>query len=173
MAIYNAMKNLAILFVGTINLVTCQAQVGQRQSSSSSAAMVNEYLVSPHMDADLVADMIVDMEQENWQEGQKKHQQHSSSNSKNAFLSSSSSSTKTSLDLAQAQIQWLESKGGQFDHQKSQIRHFFNSSAGHALGLFAVEDISEDTLLMTIPRSAMLTPGRFYCIGCGGGTARM
>ena len=65
---------------------------------------------------------------------------------------------KTHLDLANAQFDWLRSKGGGVNRDKVVISADSNHNDGD-LGLFAAEDIREGDLLMTIPASAILKVG--------------
>ena len=75
--------------------------------------------------------------------------------------------TKTQLDLANAQFDWLISKGGSVDRKKVEIRSIFgNGDSDEAggvatefqnLGIFAADDIEKGDVLMTIPASVVLT----------------
>ena len=65
------------------------------------------------------------------------------------------------LDLANAQIDWLLSKGGSVDLEKLAIQPVMDgdeedTSGSSNLGIFAIEDISEGDVLMMIPMSLVL-----------------
>ena len=62
------------------------------------------------------------------------------------------------LDLANAQFDWLRSKGGVVNRDKVVISADSNHNGG-GLGLFAADDIREGDLLMKTPVSAILKVG--------------
>ena len=77
--------------------------------------------------------------------------------------------TAQSLERARAQIQWLvHDQGGFFASELIQLEPLQNVSAsvpmkhkGTPLGFFALQDIPKDTVLMKIPRKAILKAGAF------------
>jgi hypothetical protein len=88
----------------------------------------------------------------------------------------------SALQLAYEQIQWLEQRGGTFAHDLVEIRpvvFFTNETTEQAksdknnehddvvlLGYFARQDIPKDTVIMKIPRSALLTAGTSFIRAC-------
>jgi SET domain-containing protein len=77
-------------------------------------------------------------------------------NSGNTKNNSKKKKKKTPLDLANAQFDWLRSKGGGVDRDKVVI----SADSNHVgLGLFAADNISKGDLLMQIPFSAILKIG--------------
>jgi hypothetical protein len=82
-------------------------------------------------------------------------------------------SSSSVLQLAEAQIRWLEERGGEFASDKMRILplHNVTPNASEAadpctlkqknieLGIFATQNIVKDTILMRIPRSSLLTAG--------------
>lgn len=64
-----------------------------------------------------------------------------------------------SVELAEAQIEWLRSKGG-FYSPKISINPLFESNSPQVpLGMFVTEDIVEGEELMVIPRQCLVTAG--------------
>ena len=100
-------------------------------------------------------------------------------------LSSTTASSATSLELAYGVVDWIEQLGGTFDHDHIEFRSSASAatsssssfSSSHSdgkgdtadtvphtnnnLGVFATKDIEEGTIIMRIPRSAILTVGTF------------
>jgi len=86
---------------------------------------------------------------------------------------SSCPSSSSALILGEAQIEWLEERGGEFASDKMRILplHNVTPNASEAadpctlkqknieLGIFATQNIVKDTILMRIPRSSLLTAG--------------
>lgn len=76
---------------------------------------------------------------------------------------------KSALDLANAQVDWLISKGGSFDREKVVVRpvgsgddNMEDESAktkSFGLGIFAADDIKEGDLIMKIPLTTIMTKG--------------
>ena len=99
--------------------------------------------------------------------------------------SSTTASSATSLELAYGVVDWIEQLGGTFDHDHIEFRSSASAatsssssfSSSHSdgkgdtadtvphtnnnLGVFATKDIEEGTIIMRIPRSAILTVGTF------------
>jgi hypothetical protein len=80
----------------------------------------------------------------------------------------STGSSRRLVELAQAQIHWLEQEHkGMFDQDKIHFKPVDQDNNGQLqtdtilLGLFASQDIPKDTVLMKIPRSILLTGGEF------------
>jgi hypothetical protein len=79
------------------------------------------------------------------------------------------------LEAAYGQIQWMEQRGGSFAHDQIEVRPTMvrNNPNGSAtasgdddaaenglLGYFATQDIPQNTILMRIPRSILITAGK-------------
>ena len=99
--------------------------------------------------------------------------------------SSTTASSATSLELAYGVVDWIEQLGGTFDRDHIEFRSSASAapsssssfSSSHSddegdtaatvphtnnnLGVFATKDIEEGTIIMRIPRSAILTVGTF------------
>ena len=100
--------------------------------------------------------------------------------------SSTTASSATSLELAYGVVDWIEQLGGTFDHDHIEFRSSASAAASSSsssfssshsdgkgdtaatvphtnnnLGVFATKDIEEGTIIMRIPRSAILTVGTF------------
>ena len=99
--------------------------------------------------------------------------------------STTTASSATSLELAYGVVDWIEQLGGTFDHDHIEFRSSASAatsssssfSSSHSdgkgdtadtvphtnnnLGVFATKDIEEGTIIMRIPRSAILTVGTF------------
>ena len=101
--------------------------------------------------------------------------------------SSTTASSATSLELAYGVVDWIEQLGGTFDRDHIEFRSSASASAAPSssssfssshsddegdtaatvphtnnnLGVFATKDIEEGTIIMRIPRSAILTVGTF------------
>ena len=73
----------------------------------------------------------------------------------NLSLSAADSTKKMPLHLANAQLDWLVSEGGSVNSEKIAIRQASGDS--NNLGIFAVDDIDQGDVLLTIPVSFVLT----------------
>lgn len=73
----------------------------------------------------------------------------------NLSMSVDESTKKMPLNLANAQLDWLVSGGGRVNSEKIGIRQTSGDSSN--LGMFAVDDIEEGDVLLTIPVSFVLT----------------
>ncbi len=94
------------------------------------------------------------------------------SNVQGGHFTTCASSSSVQL-LAEAQIGWLEEKGGEFASDKMRILPLHNVTPDASedvdsctlkqksteLGIFATQNILKDTVLMKIPRSTLLTAG--------------
>ncbi len=64
---------------------------------------------------------------------------------------------KTHLEIANAQVDWLLSRGGYFDVEKVAIKPIYETNDDPtSLGIFAVGDIKRGDILMKIPTSMIL-----------------
>ena len=64
---------------------------------------------------------------------------------------------KTHKEIANAQVDWLLSRGGYFDVEKVAIKPIYETNDDPtSLGIFAVGDIKRGDILMKIPTSMIL-----------------
>ena len=172
------MPLLLLLVIGRVDLVSSQVAVGAGGIvTNTNTVTVNEATIDLSAGGGIIDNLAMVVETETETE-LSSNDNGSTNTNRRDDQKKKQKKKKTPLVLANAQIDWVVSKGGSFDRDKVVIRSIFDDDDSESdgdgdgdgenclaknnnvvLGMYAADDIAEGDLLMKIPIALSFTKG--------------